>query len=665
MQINSKNLSNNQPDELLDQLLNYIDKKKDKIHQIFPTTDNKGRNWCVQNLNPEGHFKLLNVLLKAYLVSGNAAFLKTLQNKIECVYNIYKTQDNTNFCWHYGQMGLVQIYLELNAATGNENFVMRAKEIVGDFEKWFKAQSSFQYFGLFDGLAGAIKPLVMLHQVQPDQSLVELIENIAKTIIDNLELGNKGICWGPMSSAKQPLTGLAYGTAGIGSSFYLLSTQFQNHHFKKLVRLTNEYEDENDWADYSADEVKSRSCLTIENGFAGIGLSRLRAIFNGELKEQPAAIKNVVKRIQNAIAQDKLPKRNDINDGLSGLILFLIEANKAFKEVSIERLISHLMSELNERLNEVSWVKNEKISLEVLDIVYVMLHHLNSDKELLFDVSTQTKATLGYKMEAFNDELIAKTLFKKKFTNTFALIEEFGIPVDYTIFDVFKTSAEGLYAFFSNNFKAAPKRQLEYLGFCIMKDAALRKMSMRIIDFSLFKAEYEKYLEFISDQLIQHEDIEYIAVRLSTQMDLISYDQPLLLNTILSKEELVNFWESYGMATVACIPHDEEIVSAVTIGMYKLLLDCIQGVKKVSEIIQMIQSFIALQNQTALAKVLGIEEQMIEFAIREVVRTTVKHFMISGILVPNGWEGFTSIKTTGDDLQRPEQNSDLVQEKVH
>ncbi|UCC89732.1 MAG: type 2 lantipeptide synthetase LanM family protein [Anaerolineales bacterium] len=143
-----------------------------------------------------------------------------------------------------------------------------------------------QEFGLVRGAAGAIGGLLAFHHCLPSQKALNAAITCGDHLIASAQPVQGGLGWTVPRLGPRPLTGFAYGAAGIAWALLELAGVSGHQRFRAAARQAIDYEralyspQAGNWPDLreAGGPDSARRLVAWCHGAAGIGLARLRAL---------------------------------------------------------------------------------------------------------------------------------------------------------------------------------------------------------------------------------------------------------------------------------------------------------------------------------------------------------------------------------------------------
>jgi lantibiotic modifying enzyme len=228
-------------------------------------------------------------LARLYALTGDRLIGKTAVGALEhaCA------QEGANgqmLSFYSGTMGIGCALIEAGEQLRKDSLVERGLALIGKLQKIDLAAQGLDVVG---GLAGAIPPLLRIHESYAQPAALELAVRCGEHLAEQAHRDDKGWSWTTISDGSMPnLTGFSHGSAGFGWAFLELFRTTRDNRYRQWAEQAFAYE----WQHFSASQgnwldlrstVPSPSAPTGRKQYAcsmawchgapGIGLSRLRA----------------------------------------------------------------------------------------------------------------------------------------------------------------------------------------------------------------------------------------------------------------------------------------------------------------------------------------------------------------------------------------------------
>ena len=200
-------------------------------------------------------------------------------------------------------------------------------------------------YDLFGGAAGCIMALLSLYTARRSQRTLEVAMRFGEHLLANAQLQEHGLAW-PTRSAPMPLTGLAYGNAGIALSLLQLGAISGEERFHTAALSALAYErahfsaEHNNWPDlrqYSMEQQRGRSQIaadtqcypvTWHSGAPGIALARLQGL--AQLND--AQVHAEITLALQTTLQEGFGKNHSLYEGDLGNLDVLLQASLVLGE---------------------------------------------------------------------------------------------------------------------------------------------------------------------------------------------------------------------------------------------------------------------------------------------------------------------------------------------
>lgn len=309
-------------------------------------------------------------------------------------------------CGFYsGCVGIAFSLLEVADLLGHENFASEALRLLKSLTADDPDQ---QGLDVISGGAGAIPPLLDVHQKHPDDFLLELAIKHGEHLLGTARKNEFGWSWNTMD-APRDLTGFSHGTAGIAWALLELHAKTGEQRFREAAEEAFRYErhwynaEQENWPDFRSiasgnpsAEAATVCSVTWCHGAPGIGLSRLRAYeLTGQevyREEASAALRTTARMlsVSNQVWQDNL----SLCHGFTGNAELLVYAGEVLGDTSHLDLVKRVGQSGCERYRKMNlpWpcgvpgageTPNLMLGLAGIGYFYLRLHDSSKHRLLL------------------------------------------------------------------------------------------------------------------------------------------------------------------------------------------------------------------------------------------------------------------------------------------
>ena len=187
-----------------------------------------------------------------------------------------------------GWGGILYCLTQLSALRQDEELLAQAEELVAVIAQFIAEDDAYS---VSEGAAGAIGALLALYKMQPVPEIMETAAACGDHLLANAQRSDQGLGWLIPRFGSQPLTGFAYGSAGIAWALLELGTlcgeerftaaaleaiNYERHHFSPQAQNWPDLRQKQDRAE--GPDQGPRYPAAWSFGAAGIGLSRIRAL---------------------------------------------------------------------------------------------------------------------------------------------------------------------------------------------------------------------------------------------------------------------------------------------------------------------------------------------------------------------------------------------------
>ena len=162
----------------------------------------------------------------------------------------------TNIGAFGGWSGIVYALTRLGVLWGDDALVDRA---VACAQRIPPLVASDIGLDLVNGSAGAILPLLGLHELRPSAGLLDAAIRCGDRLLDTAVAVERGIAWTTPTPQSQPLCGLSHGTTGMALALSALGAKTRMTRFAEGARAALEYEaglfsaERSNWPDFRYD----------------------------------------------------------------------------------------------------------------------------------------------------------------------------------------------------------------------------------------------------------------------------------------------------------------------------------------------------------------------------------------------------------------------------
>lgn len=225
---------------------------------------------------------------------------------------LYRAEDiprEARFGFYSGQTGIAYVAAIVGKNLGSPDLIEGALKVV---RQLYKDRPPYDLLDMISGVAGAIPPLLKIHEISGEPSALDLAVNLGDKLLASAVKEPHGWSWdykaSGLQSAMHNLTGFSHGAAGIGYALIELYKAAEKKEYVEAARAAFRYENhwfsakDDNWPDFRLDErdtiiqydtsaaatqqQQQQQQKTEEepkfvsgwcHGAPGIGISRLRA----------------------------------------------------------------------------------------------------------------------------------------------------------------------------------------------------------------------------------------------------------------------------------------------------------------------------------------------------------------------------------------------------
>lgn len=206
---------------------------------------------------------LVLVLIEIYGCYGQQQVLELAEEAADELVARCKRSSSNDYSLYTGYAGVVYVLLKLYGLTGKESRKAECLQLLQGMRNDY-ISSPYVTNYLYNGRAGTLLTVLLLHQATGEAALLEYINTLARKIIDDAYYTNEGLCWKNKEELPvRPSCAFATGTAGIDYVFRQLHEYFPLSGFDLVSREISRYtdycwvEEAANWGNYNRDITTS------------------------------------------------------------------------------------------------------------------------------------------------------------------------------------------------------------------------------------------------------------------------------------------------------------------------------------------------------------------------------------------------------------------------
>ncbi|QSV63560.1 MAG: type 2 lantipeptide synthetase LanM [Dolichospermum sp. DL01] len=267
---------------------------------------NPNQQWILSPLGTDLYAGIPGVaLFLAYLgeITQNHLYTNLAQAAIKTLKQQLK-RDSIKFIGGFsGWGGIIYTYTHLGILWQRKDLIADAIALVAKIPPLI---SQDKQLDIITGAAGCIGSLLSLHQILPEQFILDVARQCGEHLLTQAQITDTGIGWISPAGGNQPLTGFAHGSAGFAWALGKLAVTTGNQEFQTAATAAINHERShfdpttNNWIDLRIKEEKNSFMTAWCSGAPGIGLGRLSMTENTPdlimYKEITTAIQTTIKQ---------------------------------------------------------------------------------------------------------------------------------------------------------------------------------------------------------------------------------------------------------------------------------------------------------------------------------------------------------------------------------
>jgi lantibiotic modifying enzyme len=183
------------------------------------------------------------------------AAIKTLKQQLK--------RDSIKFIGGFsGWGGIIYTYTHLGILWQRKDLIADAVALVAKIPPLISQDKQLY---IITGAAGCISSLLSLHQILPEQFILDVARQCGEHLLTQAQITDTGIGWISPAGGNQPLTGFAHGNAGFAWALEKLAVATGNQEFQTAATAAINYERShfdpktNNWIDLRQGNVKNSS----------------------------------------------------------------------------------------------------------------------------------------------------------------------------------------------------------------------------------------------------------------------------------------------------------------------------------------------------------------------------------------------------------------------
>lgn len=270
-----------------------------------------------------------------------------------------------------GWGGLIYVLCHVAVLWDDERLLDEARELQTQIAERVNRDENNDIVG---GCAGAIVALLILHDLRPDESTLNIAIQCGERLLARKVNQDKGVGWVLEIAGGKVLAGMSHGAAGISVALAMLHKATGDKKYLQVSRQAVEYERSlyseamENWPDLRVGSRPETSTYNDEyyymtgwcHGAPGIGLARLRLstlVDNNDFgTEIETAIKTTLKNGFN--------ENHCLCHGSLGNLEVLLEASKILRDANYGHQAKELAAQIVDGQSETGWLSGFKFNLE-------------------------------------------------------------------------------------------------------------------------------------------------------------------------------------------------------------------------------------------------------------------------------------------------------------
>lgn len=240
--------------------------------------------------------------LELYKQTKEEKYLTVVKESAQWLEHYCDQEPTDYYAFYTGRLGVSYFLIQLSHTLKDDKYLEAAFKSAQGAEKFLDAEDKVD--DLINGISGSILGLLHLYSAAQEPTLIPIIEQYTRRLIERANLGPEGLHWDRSHRHISGLCGFSHGAGGIGYVFLELGRYFNNPTFYQIAEEAFNYEnyhydnESNNWPDlrksYYDSETYQEHVAQYKkgnreffetpgnmrawcHGSPGIGLSRLRA----------------------------------------------------------------------------------------------------------------------------------------------------------------------------------------------------------------------------------------------------------------------------------------------------------------------------------------------------------------------------------------------------
>lgn len=210
-----------------DELLAKAHKNEDGFWWETMTLGDDGKEqWYVSESLYAGVAGIVLFMMELHKHTGDARYLEAVKEGARWLEKYCHDNPTDYYAFYTGRMGVSYLMLLLADYFNDENYKSKALQIAENCEVFLKSGRLVD--DLINGSSGTVLGLLHLHAATGQAYLLEKIQLFTDHLIENAQIGEKGIYWDRSPKAISGLCGFSHGASGIGYVFLELAHYFNN-----------------------------------------------------------------------------------------------------------------------------------------------------------------------------------------------------------------------------------------------------------------------------------------------------------------------------------------------------------------------------------------------------------------------------------------------------
>jgi len=391
--------------------------------------------------------------LELFKKTNTIKYLDTAIQSANWVIDSNKKNQNNNYAFYTGALGVCCLLAQIYWMTGEPTYLNHAIEFAIPGSDNFLEENYYTNNGFFEGRSGSLLALLSIYEITQKEEILEHIDKFIGKLIQDIKIRPEGISWVSRNLNIKPLAGFGFGNAGIAYVFLELGKYLNNPAFFSIAEKAIEYENSlwdnhlQNWPDFRKEIanasdfinfkeelrnenldffIKPEDDISLVNGTAGIGLTRLQAY---QVLKKQMYLDDFNKALSK-IEQTNCKKNNGIEENTSKII-FYYRASQVLNDKSYfekaQQLLKHIIEDNDNKLD--CSLFGGKSGIAYL----AMLLSDNSPISSIFLPSNESKSISKISSERYpniNIQMaeLKEICFKNRFNRTFVLIEKIDNP---------------------------------------------------------------------------------------------------------------------------------------------------------------------------------------------------------------------------------------------